>query len=105
MTVSIALLPGDGIGPEVAAAAVEVLNALVPGKLEFTEHPFGGASIDAHGTALTGEVWMQFDEASQTVLVMVMAHRTAEWDANEMSMMAASVAGSGPAAAGSAGGQ
>ena len=33
---SVALLPGDGIGPEVAAASVEVLNALVPGRLEFT---------------------------------------------------------------------
>src|SRR5436305_8375575 len=37
------------------APAVEVLNAVAPG-LEYEEHPFGGASIDAHGVALTDEV-------------------------------------------------
>ena len=51
----IILLPGDGIGPEITAPAVEVLNAVAPGELEFEEHVFGGASIDAHGTALTDE--------------------------------------------------
>jgi len=51
MTPKIVLLPGDGIGPEIIAPAVEVLNALTT--LEFEEHRFGGASIDAHGTAMT----------------------------------------------------
>jgi 3-isopropylmalate dehydrogenase len=51
---TIATLPGDGIGPEVTAVAVEVLQAV--GDFAFTEHVFGGASIDAHGTALTDEV-------------------------------------------------
>jgi len=51
MTPKIVLLPGDGIGPEIIAPAVEVLNALTT--LEFEEHRFGGASIDAHGTAIT----------------------------------------------------
>src|SRR5215218_7790602 len=51
---TIALLPGDGIGPEVAAAAVEVLNA-VADDLVFEEHPAGGAAIDLHGTALPDE--------------------------------------------------
>ena len=50
----IALLPGDGIGPEIGAAATKVLGAL--GDFEVTEHQIGGASIDAHGTALTDEV-------------------------------------------------
>jgi 3-isopropylmalate dehydrogenase len=49
----IILLPGDGIGPEIIAPAVEVLNAVT--ELEYEEHLFGGASIDAHGTALTDE--------------------------------------------------
>ncbi len=49
------VLPGDGIGPEVAVAALEVLRALVP-DLTAEEHPVGGASIDAHGTPLTDEV-------------------------------------------------
>jgi 3-isopropylmalate dehydrogenase len=47
----IVTLPGDGIGPEIMAPALEVLERL--GDFEFDEHPFGGASIDAHGTALT----------------------------------------------------
>jgi 3-isopropylmalate dehydrogenase len=50
----IAALPGDGIGPEIMAAARELLSAL--GEFEIEEHPIGGASIDAHGTALTDEV-------------------------------------------------
>jgi 3-isopropylmalate dehydrogenase len=50
----IVTLPGDGIGPEVTAAAVDVLNELRD-DLEFEEHPIGGASIDAHGTALTDD--------------------------------------------------
>jgi 3-isopropylmalate dehydrogenase len=51
----VVLLPGDGIGPEILPAAVEVLNAVAPGEFEYEEHVFGGASIDAHGTALTDE--------------------------------------------------
>jgi 3-isopropylmalate dehydrogenase len=50
----IALLPGDGIGPEIVAAARRVLEAL--GDFEFEEHLVGGCSIDAHGVALTDEV-------------------------------------------------
>src|SRR6266508_2817604 len=50
----IVLLPGDGIGPEIVAAARSLLEAI--GEFEFTEHPIGGASIDAYGTALTDEV-------------------------------------------------
>jgi len=50
---TIATLPGDGIGPEVTAAAVEVLDAL--GGFAYDERPFGGASIDAHGEPLTAE--------------------------------------------------
>src|SRR3954452_14990173 len=51
----IVTLPGDGIGPEVLASALEVLRA-VAGDLELEEHAFGGASIDAYGTALTDEM-------------------------------------------------
>src|SRR4051812_11338698 len=50
----IVALPGDGIGPEVMAAARRLLDEL--GGFEVEEHPIGGASIDAHGTALTDEV-------------------------------------------------
>ena len=51
----IVTLPGDGIGPEVLDAALKVLEAVAP-DLDYEEHVFGGASIDAHGTALTDEV-------------------------------------------------
>jgi 3-isopropylmalate dehydrogenase len=50
----IVLLPGDGIGPEIAAAARRLLEAL--GEFEFDQRLIGGASIDEHGTALTDEV-------------------------------------------------
>jgi 3-isopropylmalate dehydrogenase len=54
MAARIAALPGDGIGPEIVAAARLLLDEL--GEFEVTEHPVGGASIDAHGTPLTDEV-------------------------------------------------
>jgi len=50
----IVLLPGDGIGPEIVAAARRLLGVL--GEFDFEEHLVGGCSIDAHGTALTDEV-------------------------------------------------
>ncbi|WP_412069581.1 3-isopropylmalate dehydrogenase [Rubrivirga sp. IMCC43871] len=52
---SLALLPGDGIGPEVSAEAVRVLEAAgeVSGfAFETTEHAVGGAGIDACGDPL-----------------------------------------------------
>ena len=50
----IVCLPGDGIGPEVMADAVRVLEAL-PLDVEVEEHPFGGAAIDAVGDPLPAE--------------------------------------------------
>ena len=47
----VACLPGDGIGPEVAAAATEILRAL-PVEVEIEEHSFGGRAILDHGTPL-----------------------------------------------------
>jgi 3-isopropylmalate dehydrogenase len=52
--VRIALLPGDGIGPEVAAAAARVLSEL-PLDLELEEHLFGGAAIHTAGDPLPPE--------------------------------------------------
>src|SRR5579871_5073897 len=50
----IVTLPGDGIGPEVMAAGLEVLAAVSDAEVE--EHVFGGASIDREGVALTDQV-------------------------------------------------
>jgi 3-isopropylmalate dehydrogenase len=52
--VRIALLPGDGIGPEITDAAVQVLAELAP-DLELEEHLFGAAAIRATGTPLPDE--------------------------------------------------
>ncbi len=62
----IVLLPGDGIGPEIMAAARQALAEL--GEFELDERLVGGASIDAHGTALTDEV-LEACRGSQAVLL------------------------------------
>ncbi len=65
----IVTLPGDGIGPEIMAPALRVLE--VVGEFDFEEHPFGGASIDAHGTALTDEVLEVCRKADAVLLAAV----------------------------------
>ncbi len=54
----LAVLGGDGVGPEVVAEAVRVLRAIESmsdHRFELTEDAVGGAAIDAHGTALRKE--------------------------------------------------
>src|SRR6266576_6625594 len=80
MAVSIAVLPGDGIGPEITAPTLEVLSRL--GDFAFAEHPFGGASIDAHGTALTDETLAACREADAVLLAAVGGPR---WDTTDPS--------------------
>jgi 3-isopropylmalate dehydrogenase len=74
----IALLPGDGIGPEIAAAARRLLDAL--GEFEIAEHLVGGASIDAHGTALTDEV---LANCRGTDAVLLCAVGGPKWDTTD----------------------
>jgi 3-isopropylmalate dehydrogenase len=62
----IVLLPGDGIGPEIVAAARRLLEAV--GGFELEERLVGGASIDAHGAALTDEV-LEACRAADAVLL------------------------------------
>lgn len=69
MTAHIAVLPGDGIGPEITAPTLDLLSRL--GDFEFSEHPFGGASIDAHGTALTDETLAACRGADAVLLAAV----------------------------------
>lgn len=55
MEATIVLLPGDGIGPEVTAAARAVLEAVSltsEHSLRFEEHLLGGCAIDAQGNPL-----------------------------------------------------
>jgi 3-isopropylmalate dehydrogenase len=65
------VLPGDGIGPEVATEAVRVLERVAARfghSFTFAEHLMGGCSIDRHGVALTDEV-LQACQASDAVLL------------------------------------
>jgi 3-isopropylmalate dehydrogenase len=62
----IAVLPGDGIGPEIVAEAVKVLRALeLP--LEIETAPVGGAAYDAHGHPLP-DATLQLAKAADAVL-------------------------------------
>ena len=74
----IALLPGDGIGPEIGAAARKALGAL--GDFEITEYRIGGASIDADGVALTDEV-LEACRASDAVLLCAVGGP--KWDTTD----------------------
>ena len=51
MTHQIAILPGDGIGPEITAQAVRVLDKLIAGGLDaaYRYAPLGGAAYDEYG--------------------------------------------------------
>jgi 3-isopropylmalate dehydrogenase len=58
MKADITLLPGDGIGPEVVAAACDLLGAVGEAfhhRFETHEHLVGGCAIDATGSALPEE--------------------------------------------------
>jgi 3-isopropylmalate dehydrogenase len=58
MKAQIAVLGGDGIGPEVVAEGLRVLRAVAQAfghEFVLTEFPFGGAAIDLHGDPLPPE--------------------------------------------------
>jgi 3-isopropylmalate dehydrogenase len=78
MTKTIAVLPGDGIGPEITAPAIDLLRKL--GDFAFEQHVFGGASIDAHGTALTDEV---LDACKRADAVLLAAIGGPKWDTTD----------------------
>ncbi|ACT50796.1 3-isopropylmalate dehydrogenase [Methylovorus glucosotrophus] len=63
----IAVLPGDGIGPEIVAQAVKVLNALNIG-IEMEEAPIGGAGYEAAGDPLP-EATLALAKSSDAVLL------------------------------------
>ena len=74
----IVLLAGDGIGPEIGAAATKLLDDL--GGAEIDEHLIGGASIDASGTALTDEV---LEECRSSDAVLLCAVGGPKWDTTD----------------------
>ncbi|MEW9625385.1 3-isopropylmalate dehydrogenase [Rhodanobacter geophilus] len=71
MKARIVTLPGDGVGPEVTAAAVAVLEAVATHyghEFAFDEHLIGGAAIDATGEPLPAGA-LQACKASDAVLL------------------------------------
>jgi 3-isopropylmalate dehydrogenase len=78
MTRHIVTLPGDGIGPEITAATLRVLDAV--GEFSYEPHLFGGASIDAHGTALTDETLEACRRADAVLLAAVGGPK---WDSTD----------------------
>ncbi len=70
----ICLLPGDGIGPEITAEAVKVLEAVGAAegvRFEFDEALLGGAAIDATGTALPDETLAKAQAADAVLLAAI----------------------------------
>lgn len=58
MEKNIAVIKGDGIGPEIVTEAMKVLDAIADKynhKFNYTQILMGGASIDVHGVPLTDE--------------------------------------------------
>ena len=77
----ITLLPGDGIGPEIMAVAVDVLKAVGAKfdiQFDFTEMPVGGCAIDATGSPLPEET---LDTCRQSDGVLLAAIGGYKWDA------------------------
>ncbi len=70
MSIKLAVLPGDGIGIEIVAEAVKVLNHLKANGLdvEITEAPVGGAGYDAAGKPLPDET-LALVRASDAILL------------------------------------
>jgi len=67
----ITLLPGDGIGPEVVAEAVRVLDVIASKfhhSFHFTERLMGGCSIDQYGLSLTDETLADCKSADAVLL-------------------------------------
>jgi 3-isopropylmalate dehydrogenase len=78
MSARIVTLPGDGIGPEIMAAAERLLERV--GDFELDERLAGGGSIDAHGTALTDEV---LDACRSADAVLLAAVGGPKWDTTD----------------------
>lgn len=80
MNANIVVLPGDGIGPEVTAAAVKLLqhiSSLRKHSFTFTTQLIGGASIDHTGNALTDEALATCKSSNAVLLGAVGGPR---WD-------------------------
>jgi 3-isopropylmalate dehydrogenase len=81
-TYRITLLPGDGIGPEIIAVAVDVLKLVATQEnfqLEFQSALMGGAAIDAVGDPLPPETLKMCKESDAVLLAAIGGYK---WDNN-----------------------
>jgi len=82
--VKIAVLPGDGIGPETTRVALAVLAAAGDAygfSAEISEHPFGGNAIDSHNDPFPDETRVAIKQADA---VLKGAVGGPLWDAGEI---------------------
>src|SRR2546426_7673672 len=80
MKKTIALLPGDGIGPEVTRAAATVLRECAHEfhhQFDFEEYPVGGAAIDVTATPLPNAT---LDACKKSDAVFLGAVGGTKWD-------------------------
>jgi len=86
MTKKVLLLPGDGIGPEIVAEAVKVLNVLKQNHgldIEMMEGLVGGAGYDAKGHPLPEETMQMAREADAILLGAVGGYK---WESLDISV-------------------
>lgn len=83
---TIALLPGDGVGPEVMRETVKVLDRVAVSAdidLQYTECLVGGASIDVYGKPVTADA-LEICKGSDSVLLGAVGG--AKWDGLPLDM-------------------
>ncbi len=71
MNKKITVLPGDGIGPEIVAEAIKVLDKVAQKfkhSFEYTYVDIGGCSIDKHGVPITSEGMEKCKSADSVLL-------------------------------------
>ena len=71
MEKNIAVIKGDGIGPEIVTEAMKILDAVAKKynhKFNYTEILMGGCSIDAYGVPLSDEA-LKIAKKSDSVLL------------------------------------
>jgi 3-isopropylmalate dehydrogenase len=86
MTKKIAVLPGDGIGPEIVAEAIKVLETLdteLNLGLEFEYGLIGGAAYDVHGSPFPQQT---LDLAKQSDAILLGAVGGYKWESLDISV-------------------
>ncbi len=80
------VIPGDGIGPEITAEAVKVLEEVIKNseeKIQFSFHSFGGASIDEFGVPFNEKLKADLEGADAVLLGAVGGPK---WDSVDSSI-------------------